>query len=575
MQVGRYPYRFAYWIAAATVMVAIGPIVASTIEFVEVGAAQFAGSNTAFGMTTGLAAADFDDDGDVDVFLPTAGGEPNRLFVNDGNGSFVEQAAEVGLASFVSARSALWFDYDGDHDLDLAIAGDCWPLGCPMAQTFFLYKQVSPTNFIDVTATAGLTGATLNGSVKHFGGLAAGDLNNDGYLDLYVSRFQGGPRAYLNNRNGAFIDVTIACGVVDDARAEWQPMFHDFNHDGWSDVYVAVDGGPNILWINQHDGTFVDTASAAGLDNAMNDMGVALGDYDDDGDFDICVTNIFENGKHNVLFRNDSTPAGLAFVEISNAAGVDNGFWGWGATFFDADHDGRLDLGATNGFDKDGFRDDPSRLFLNAGGDPPTFTDASAAANFDDTDWCGALIALDHDRDGDLDLMQSCLPGPLRLMSNQPAPGQSQGHYIVVKPRMNGPNHRAIGAVIHADIGDKSLMRLITAGTSFAGQEPAEAHFGLPTNQPLATITIHWPDGSASILSNVVADQVLTVWHAGFGDLDADNDIDLRDYAALQRCFAGVWTSADQTCRPADFDGDTDCDQSEVATFVNRVTGPN
>jgi hypothetical protein len=194
-----------------------------------------------------------------------------------------------------------------------------------------------------------------------------------------------------------------------------------------------------------------------------------------------------------------------------------DGGWGWGTAFLDADHDGWLDLVATNGY-YGPWAQDPSRFFEGSGGPLPTFTDASSATAFDDTRWGSALVSLDYDRDGDLDLVQSCAPSgfepsSLRLLENRRT-GTAPHNYLVVQPRMPGPNHWAIGAVVRVEVGALSMARVITAGTSFFGQEPAEAHFGLGAAAAVDRVVVEWPDGTTGEWDDVSANQVLTVQSA-------------------------------------------------------------
>ncbi|MEE9294116.1 MAG: FG-GAP-like repeat-containing protein, partial [Phycisphaerae bacterium] len=428
---------------------------------------------------------------------------------NLGNGQFVEVAASAGVASTGPSRAGLWFDYDGDHAMDLLVAGDCFGGACDGEAYLTLYRQIGPAIFQDVTSAAGLP-SVLDGG--HFGGMCAGDVNNDGFLDFVYATWDGGARLFQNNGDGSFSDVSASSGVANQADY-WQPVMYDFDGDGWLDIYMAIDFFPNRLLINQRDGTFVDVAPAAGAANNMNDMGVTLGDYDNDQDLDIYVTNISDRG-HNVLLRNDSVGSSLTFTEVSQAAGVDNGFWGWGTTFLDSHNDTLLDIAVTNGFRSDveqSFVNDPSRFFLNQGGAPVTFADVSTAVKFDDTFWGSGLIALDYDRDGDLDMMQACVEGgPLRLLENSPV-GVNPNGYLVIKPRMSGVNHWAIGTVVRISVGGTSMMRLITAGTSFMSQEPAEAFFGIGQAGTVDTVTIEWPNGEQTNLTDVPVNQVLTV----------------------------------------------------------------
>ncbi len=192
------------------------------------------------------------------------------------------------------------------------------------------------------------------------------------------------------------------------------------------------------------------------------------------------------------------------------------GGWGWGTSFLDADNDGDLDIAATNGFGVLGYDTDASKLFLNQGGDPVTFADVSDATGFNDTYWGSSLLAFDCDRDGDLDLVQTTQAvgadgSRLRLLDNLPGAAAAANHHLVIQPRMAGANSRAIGAVVHVEAGETNMMRLISAGTSFMGQEPAEAFFGLGDATVATRVVVDWPGDGHSIMAGVSADQVRAI----------------------------------------------------------------
>ncbi|MGB0716192.1 MAG: CRTAC1 family protein, partial [Phycisphaerae bacterium] len=401
------------------------------------------------------------------------------------------------------------------------------------------------------------------------GGISAGDLNHDGYLDLFVTMWNGKSQLLYNNRDGTFTDATATANVNTALHYGHQPALFDFDGDGLLDIYLAVDFLWNALYLNNGDQTFTDHAAEVRLDNAMNDMGMALGDIDNDGDFDIYITNIFQPFQYNVLYRNDSVPGRMSFTEIAQASGADYGGWGWGATFLDADNDGRLDIAATNGWETPTFQFDKSVFYHNRLGRQIKFDDVSASVGFNDNEWGSGLIALDVDRDGDLDLMQTCNNGPLRLLINHQSRLADRRNHLTVKPRMKGNNHFAIGAVVRIETEELTTVRLIHAGTSFMSQEPAEAVFGLGKQTSVKRLQITWPDGSRSEYVDVPANQVLVVEHAGDGDLDADNDIDHHDFRRMTQCVNTI--DSPTQCRPADLNHDHATDLKDIVHFQNRM----
>ncbi len=458
---------------------------------------------------TGFSVADVDDDGDLDFFLGTNKDVPNRFYRNDG-GTFVEMGQDAGLAAKTQARAALWLDYDGDGKLDLLTASDAQDPDNP-EPALCLFRQTGSLQFTDQSQSSGLAVPEAYG---HRGGLCAGDINNDGYLDIYATMYGGVSRLFLNETDGTFSDITMTSGVREPLRDfQWQPVMADFNNDGWVDISSSVDYIEDLMLVNQKDGTFKDMAKDWGVNITMNCMGRALCDFDCDGDLDIAITNIFSIGGqyigHNVLLQNNSTANQMSFTDISLQQGIANGGWGWGVTLFDANRDGYEDLLATNGFSQPGWSDDPTRFFLNQGGGPQWFSaDMAPQVGLGDQFYGSCISAVDFDRDGDLDVMQSTLNGMLRLMKNET---DNQNSYLVVQPRMSGPNSRAICAKVRVRTGSHQQLRLITCGNSSFGQEPAEAFFGTKDALRVDEVVVEFPDGSVSHIPRVGTNQILQV----------------------------------------------------------------
>ena len=504
-------------------------------------------SNILDSFGSGASIADFDNDGDLDVFVGTEFGLTNLLYQNLGNNQFQEVAVALGINSTYKNRAALWLDYDGDQLLDLLLLGDCLGVDstCEDRVSVFLYKQNSDGSFTEISNSGlefGDRYSVPDVSDALVGGVASGDINNDGYLDVIVTVW--GKEAigakmsfFLNNQDGTFTDISVSSNLGLTFASRYQPIFYDFNYDGYLDIYINVDFGANEFWLNNGDNTFNDIAGDIGADNAFNEMGMTIGDYDNDGDMDIYSTNITadDNGtfEYNILLKNDwSATNQLGFTEVSNTLNIAESGWDWGTTFFDANNDGFLDLASTNGW-SGSWGPDSSKFWLNVDG--VLFSDNSNDSGFNDTLKAASLLAFDMDRDGDLDLLQSIKDNgkflPIRLYENNINLSLNPNNYLVIKPRMNGANHFAIGAVVKINYDNgKTGMRLITAGTSFYGQEPAEAFFGLSNNTIVNEIRVEWPDNTTTVVQDIAANQIITITNDSVLNTDGFNSSEVKLY---------------------------------------------
>lgn len=471
----------------------------------------------------GAAIADFDNDGDLDFYLPTDAGLPDRLYRNDGTGYFQDVAAELGIQETGLNRAALWLDYDGDQRLDLVVAGEnCFNLSCTDPIYLALYRQRADGTFQDVTASSGLALGTAFDNLPYFaiGGLAAGDIDQDHYLDLLLTVWGGGVRLFRNQGDGTFTDVTAAWGLSLEQPTPWQPMFADFDGDGRTDIYCNVDFAENKLWLNRGN-RFVEQAAAFGLNSAFNEMGMALSDADNDGDLDLYLTNItrelFGLAQYNVLLKQEYRDGRIRFRESARSLGVSQSGWDWGTTFADLNNDSRQDLLTTNGWwDERAYGPDASRLWLNTAAG---FVDVSAQCGFNDVASAATVLGLDLDRDGDTDFLQTrkdftTAQLPVRLYENRLEELSYPQHYVTIRPRMPGANHYAIGSLVTVVADDLRSARAIHAGCSFYGQEAAEAHFGLGARTEIKEIVVTWPTGEVSIYPDLASDRVHTLDYA-------------------------------------------------------------
>lgn len=473
--------------------------------------AQFAG---------GAASGDVDGDGDIDVFVARGDPGPNLLYLNEGT-RFVESAAAAGLAYTLAGGTngrhsgPTFGDLDGDGDLDLLLGGI---EGGPMR----LFVNDGAGNFTDATAGSGFDAATSQYTIS----MALGDYDGDGDLDVLMAHW-GTPRdpsvpgeteTLWRNDSGSgrivFTPVSSVSGIAGLLAFDlpqgvlgpnfdytFAPGFSDIDGDGDLDVLMVSDFRGSRVLANNGNGTF---SSVAFTPDDENGMGAAIGDFDNDGDFDWFVSSI--NG--NRLFQSD----GATGFRRASESGVEPGGWGWGSCFADFNLDGWLDIYQTNGWEagKDptasNYVNDTSRLWMNnADG---TFTDQADASGMLDTDQGRGIVCDDFDNDGDVDvLLLTAEPTDAAILwENRLA----NFNYLKVRLRGNAPNTRAVGAVIHLTIDDTTQLRAVSINSNFTSHNSIDQIFGLGSHGS-ASLRVAWPDGTETIIASANANQTLTI----------------------------------------------------------------
>lgn len=485
-------------------------------------------------MTGGVAVGDYDGDGRDDLYLTRVDG--HDLLLRNTGGAFEDRTAEAGLQTIaLQSNGAHWLDIDNDRDLDLFVStlGD---------SRYHLFVNDGAGGF---TEEAVARGAAVESSEPHLGyGIAAGDFDRDGWVDLFVGEWGPGfldddgvsHSRLLRNRGadapGHFEDVTASAGVqleLSSVGASWAfaPAFVDLDGDLYPELAIAADFGTSTLFENLRDGGFAERTETAGIGSDENGMGSTFGDIDGDGDLDWFVTSIFDPDETcetvscswgytgNRLYLNDG---GLSFTDATDTAGVRDGGWGWGTAFFDSDNDGDLDLVMTNGVDfPDGdipgadapFETDVMRFWKNDG--TGRMTEQAAAAGLSDTGPGKGLATLDYDGDGDLDIILVNTVGGAKLYRND---GGNDGDWLRIRLQGVESNTRGLGARvrIRTTSSDPWMLRQMGVGSHFMGQSEAVAHFGLGTAiASIATVEIRWPSGIRQVLHDVASNQTLTV----------------------------------------------------------------
>lgn len=496
-------------------------------------------------MATGCAFFDYDNDGWMDIFMlggrtlaGTPPGSGNRLYHNNRDGTFTDVTARSGLADPGWAQGVCVGDYnnDGWEDLFLTYYGQNR-----------LYRNNGDGTFSNVTAEAGL----LCPGTRYSTGCTFLDYNRDGHLDLFVSNYLdidlataqkpslnvpncnyegvatmcgplGLPKAhqylYRNNGNGTFTDVSRESGVAElHGSYGLTAVSFDADEDGWPDIFVACDMTPSFLLMNNHDGTFREEALLRGValngeGREMGGMGAAVGDYNLDGHLDIVKTHYYDQATG--LYRNDGKGY---FDDATVEAGLnrETRFVCFGAGIADFDNDGWPDILLTSGTVYPEVAKvsprfparSPRILFRNLGNG--TFAEiGSAAGPGIVAAHCSRGAAFgDFDNDGDIDVLIMNVNEPPTLLRNDAPAGN---HWIKLRLEGTKSNRSAIGARVVVRYGGKTQAQEVLSGSSFLSSSDPRLHFGLG-NAKSADIEVCWPSGLVEHLSDVSANQFLTL----------------------------------------------------------------
>ncbi len=415
------------------------------------------------GFAFGCSAADYDEDGDLDLLVLSYG--PNEFYRNNGDGTFTEVASEVGLADARWSLNAPWLDYDRDGDLDVFVTN---------------YLEYDEGKFRSFYAAAGYPGPLS------YNGVSSALYRNDG---------------------GKFTDVTKPAGVWNDGGRGMSAVAADLNDDGWSDVYVANDSMENYYYENKGDGTFEDKALVLGLALGQNGQGVssmgpAVGDIDGDGSLDILIPDM-DYGS--LLSRKGQYYVDL--VDRSGLAVICGQYTGWGAVVFDYDNDSYPDVFLANGNAHHEYSEDQV-LARNDG--KGVFVDvARGAGAYFQTKWVGRGATWgDFDDDGNVDLVVVDTSGRPHLLRNSGGTGNA---WLKVDARVAGGKRTALGARVTVVSGARTQFQDVIGVNGYLGQGDTRVHFGLGQVAKADVVRVRWPDGTLDEWQDVKANQVLRV----------------------------------------------------------------
>jgi enediyne biosynthesis protein E4 len=506
--------------------------------------------------TTGCGAAffDFDQDGWLDIFLvngtrfeatwaPDAA-PVSRLYKNNRDGTFTDVTLKVGLArtGWGSGCCVGDFDNDGWDDLFVTYWGDC-----------SLWKNLGGGRFSDVAAKAGVTTRTKSGLKRHNTGCAFLDHDKDGHLDLFIANYidfdpktaplpESGPCRYKgllvacgppglqggknilfhNNGNGTFTDVSEPSGILKTAGTfGLGVLVSDFDNDGWPDIYVANDSTSSAFYQNNHDGTFREIAIEAGVAYSADGkpqagMGTAAADYDCDGSLDIVKTNFA--GDTTSLYHNNGNGT-FEDQTFQSGLGRVTRFLGWGASFIDYDNDGWADILLCNGHvypevgesaTESGYKQRKVVYRNLRGGKFKEVSESLGPGILEKVAGRGMALG-DFDNDGDVDVLVNCVNDVPQLLRCE---SKLKNNWVKIKSVGTKSNRSGIGArvlcVTQVDGKPHRQMDEVRSGGSYISQSDLRVHFGLGTADA-ADIEVHWPSGVIDRLPATPGNRVIVV----------------------------------------------------------------
>ena len=470
--------------------------------------------------SAGVAVADYNNDGYLDIYFVAGSGGSNQLYQNQGDNTFIEMASEAGIAiSGIKGSGPTFADIDGDGWLDLFV-------GAVDNDQYFLFQNNRNGTFTDITASSGLLITAANSVSTTFG-----DIDKDGDLDMFISHW-GNPISSDKNleivwrnetENGViqFIDISAELKMNELYQGQivdtsFVPSLSDIDNDGDIDLLLVSDSGKSKVLRN--DGDQFTRTNAVTINDQFG-MGSAVGDIDNDGDMDWYVTSIYkkENSSQatnhtasyngNRLYINDGEGN---FNNTALAKGVDNGGWAWATCFADFNNDGLTDIFHVNGWGQSGvdfsqYMDDISRFYIQQS--DGTFLESASAVNVNEVKQGRGVSCNDIDRDGDVDIITSNNNSNANYFRNELTSGH---HYLIVKLDGNNANRQALGAKIQITSSTGIVQtKELRINNNFVSTNAVEAHFGLGVEDKPVTVTIIWPNATTTVHDDIAVDQLV------------------------------------------------------------------
>jgi len=438
----------------------------------------------------GVSFCDFDNDGWDDLTFATTSGENIYFFKNNGNGTF--NKVDIGINTSNHNKQVIWVDFDNDGDKDLFVTS------VNGENKFF--RSEGNLLFTDITATCGLFTNDL-----YTYGASFGDIDNDGDLDVFISNRDvttANQHNYLyRNDNGIFVDISATSGITLGNQLSFCSAFFDYDNDGDQDIYVSNDKYAQINRLFQNDGfgNFTDVSVISGAGIAIDAMSTTIGDYNNDGWFDIYITNT-SGGNFHLRNNGDGT-----FTNVASSVGTPFYSIGWGAVFLDADNDSDLDL-YVSGM-RDGTNGDlPSAFYENQGDNTYLIPTSIGFANDTRVSFSNAIG--DFNNDGLPDIVVMNDTDNNFLWENTTT---NSNNWLKVKLQGVTSNRDGIGSKIEVFANGTSQYRYTLCGEGYLGQNSSTELIGVGSATTIDYIKITWPSGIVDQLNNILPNQILNI----------------------------------------------------------------
>lgn len=451
------------------------------------------GMNVSSGNTflgNGLSLVDFDNDGWDDISLATGIYQGVRFFKNV-NGSFVEQTFNLPNLN-IQTRAVNWVDIDNDGDKDLFVTSD--------VSGNKLFENIGNLVFQEITQNSGMN---TNNMFSY--GASWGDYNNDSFLDVFISNRSESVsnKLYKNNGDNTFTNESGFAGISNVGHMSFCSAFFDFNNDGFQDIYISNDkyDQANIMYMNNGNGTFTDVSESTFTNISIDAMTTTIGDYNNDGWFDIYVTNT-QNG--NVLFKNlaDGT-----FLNTTAQSGTSFNSIGWGAVFFDADNDMDIDLYVSGSLDGSTAGFLSAAFYENLGNE--TFFIPTNAGFYGDTRESYSNAIADLNKDGLVDIVVNNGGNmDIYVWNNET---NTTNNWLKVTLEGSQSNRDGIGAVIEISINNNKQYRYTHSGEGYLSQNSTTKYFGLGNATIIDYVKVTWLSGLVDVLYDINPNQNLQI----------------------------------------------------------------